>query len=76
MGFLFEQLKLTGDEPPSLLQRYLCIASNVLSSESVKFLCAQMIPHSLSVISQAAVTIASKLVNGMYVLNGGMCRIT
>lgn len=66
MGFLFEQLKLTGDEPPSLLQQYLCIASNVLSPETVKFLCAQMISHPLSVISQAAVTIASKLVKGRY----------
>ncbi len=65
MDCLFRQLRIAGDETPSLLQQYLSIASNALSSEAVKFLCTQMIPHSLSVISQAAVTIASKLVNGM-----------
>lgn len=67
MNFLFSQLKLTGLEPPQLLQQYLCIASNALSPKTVKFLCAEMIPHSLSVISQAAVIVASKLLYGTYV---------
>lgn len=67
IGFLFAQLRLTGEESALLLQQYLDIASNAVSSEAVKFLCTQMIPHSLSVISQAASSVTIKLVDGMYV---------
>ena len=71
IGFLFNQLRLTGDEPALLLQQYLDIASNALSSEALKFLCTQLIPHSLSVISQAANSIAIKLIDGMLILRSG-----
>ena len=67
MAALYRQLKLTGMESPSVLQQYLCIASNTPSPETVKFLCAEMIPHQLSVIGHAAVTVTTKLVSGMLV---------
>ena len=66
MAALYSQLKLTGMESPAMLRQYLCIAAHTLSLNTVKFLCIEMIPHSLSVIGQAAVTVASKLVDGMY----------
>ena len=69
MSSLFNQLQLRGDECPSLLQQYLCIASYTLSPKTVKFLCSQMVPHSLSVISQAAITIASNLINGVTLIH-------
>lgn len=64
MMSLFNQLKITGNEPPSVLQQYLCIASNLPQPKTVKFLCTELIPHPLSVIGQAAVTVACKLIDG------------
>lgn len=63
---LYHQLKLTQTESPAVLRQYLWIASNLPSPETIKFLCAEMIPHPLSVIGQAAVTVATKLVKGTY----------
>ncbi len=65
MIVLYKQLKLTGMESPSVLQQYLCIASSTPSPQTVKFLCVEMIPHPLSAIGQAAVTVATKLLDGM-----------
>ena len=75
MTVLYDQFKLTGMESPSVLQQYLCIASNTPSLKTVKFLCTEMIPHSLSVIGQAAVTVTTKLVKGMYCLCQDICYL-
>lgn len=67
MIFLFSQLKLTGLEPPSLLQQYIYIASDTVSLQAVKFLCAEMISYPLSAIGQAAAIVAGRLINSMLI---------
>ena len=62
--YLCNQLVLTGQEPPKVLQQFLSIASIRVSEATLKFLCSEMISHPLSVFSQAAANIATKLIDG------------
>ena len=66
LSYIFDQLKVTEVKSSSQLLQYLNIAKNILSPQSVKYLCAEMIPHPLSVIWQAAVVVATNLIDGEF----------
>lgn len=73
---LSNQLKLTGQESPKLLQQFLNIASSKASEATLKFLCSEMITHPLSVISQAAANIANRLIDGTIHLIVLLCMLS
>lgn len=65
MVCLYDNLQITEMDSPRQLLQYLFVMSKIPSPKTVKFICVNMIPHPLSAIGQAAVTVVIDLIDGI-----------